>query len=113
VSRRKYSEEFRAEAVRRLKDCSNVSALARELGIRRKWLYEWREAARSPAKPARKVAVEDRQVTLLKDRIAELERLAGRLSAEVDFFKGALRRVEERRRKNVKTGGAASTSKLL
>lgn len=108
MSQKKYSDEFRAEAVRRLKDCANVTKLARELGIPRKWLYEWREAARAPAK---KVVVEDREKATLKQRIEELERLVGRQSAELDFFKGALRRVEERRQKSGSTGGAASTSR--
>lgn len=36
---RRYSKEFKLEALRRMESCRNVSALARELGIRRKFLY--------------------------------------------------------------------------
>jgi hypothetical protein len=47
----------------------------------------------------------------LRKRVAELEQLVGRQAAEIDFFKGALRRVEARRQNSGESGGAASTSK--
>jgi transposase-like protein len=40
----RYSVEFKREALRRMVSCRNVSALACELGIRRKFLYQWRAA---------------------------------------------------------------------
>ena len=104
----KYSPEFRAQALERLKNCDNVSRLARELKIPRKWLYLWRE--RTPGTPEISSA-EDPESERLRKRIAELEQLVGRQTAEIDFFKGALRRIEERRQKSDDTGGAASTSK--
>ena len=109
---RKYSDEFRQQALEQMKTCDNVTALARELGIARKWLYKWRDEALGrvheprtipPAKPA----VEDRE----RKHVAELERLVARQALEIDFFKGALQRVEERRRKREETSGTASTSK--
>jgi hypothetical protein len=57
------------------------------------------------------VSAEDRERERLRKRIAELEQLVGRQAAEIDFFEGALRRIEERRRKSDDNGGAASTSK--
>jgi len=44
-------------------------------------------------------------------RIAELERLVARQALELDFFKGALQRIEENRRKRGQTSGMPSTSK--
>jgi transposase-like protein len=113
VSRKKkYSEEFRAETLKKMEQCSNVSALARELGVRRKWLYQWRDEARAAARDAvSEVTVEDSEKAKLRGRVAELEQLVGRQTAELDCFKGALRRVEARRQQNGATGGAASTSK--
>lgn len=112
MSQKKYSDEFRAEALKRLEQSSNVSALARELGIRRKWLYRWRDQARLRARGvASETTVEDREKAKLERRIEELERLVGRQAAELDFFKGALRKVEARRRTRGGTGGAASTSR--
>ena len=104
----KYSPEFRAQALERLKSCDNVSGLARELKIPRKWLYVWRDRA---AGCADLPTAEDREREQLRKRVAELEQLVGREAAEIDFFKGALRRIEERRQINTGTGGAASTSK--
>ena len=114
---RKYSLEFRARALELLKSCSSVSGLARELGIRRKWLYEWRKQAQAKAAgrdggvvaPEPAEAAPDRESEALRERIAELERLVGRQAAEIDFFRSALRRVEERRQRSGGTGGAAST----
>lgn len=109
---RKFSEEFRRQALERMKTCNNVTALAREIGIRRKWLYEWRDQAtgrepegRSSGQPQQ--AVEDRE----RKRLAELERLVARQALEIDFFKGALQRIEENRRKREQTSATASTSK--
>lgn len=116
---RKYSMEFRARALELLKNCSSVTGLARELGIRRKWLYVWRNQARAKAGEAGEGAkvspaakeTPDREREALRKRIAELERLVGRQAAEIDFFRGALRRVEERRQPSGGTGGVASTRK--
>jgi transposase-like protein len=38
-----YSREFKLEAVRRMAEGVNVSALPRELPVKRKRLYAWRE----------------------------------------------------------------------
>jgi transposase-like protein len=102
-----------------LKSCSSVSGLARELGIRRKWLYKWRNQA--GAKPARTggdaksrapaEAVREPGNEALRQRVADLEGLVGRQTAEIEFFRGALRRVEERRQSRGETGGEASTRK--
>jgi transposase-like protein len=43
---RRFSREFKVAAVRRMLAGENVSALARELGVRRKYLYQWRDRFR-------------------------------------------------------------------
>ena len=116
---RKYSPAFRARALELLKSCSNVSELARELGIRRKWLYKWRNQARAKAGrsggdakfPAPAETVREPENGALRQRLADLERLVGRQTAEIDFFRRALRRVEDRRQSKGEPGGEASTSK--
>src|SRR5471032_1753987 len=44
---RLFSREYKLAALRRMLAGENVSALARELGIRRKYLYQWRERFRA------------------------------------------------------------------
>jgi transposase-like protein len=103
---RKYPPEFRRDALEKMKTCANVTQLARELGIRRKWLYQWKDdaAGGQPAPPAEADPKGERTVK-------DLEALVARQSLELDFFKGALQRIEEQRRKRVETSGPGSTSK--
>lgn len=103
---RKYSPEFRREAVEKMHVCANVTQLARELGIRRKWLYQWsRDAAGAVPEAAPPAEAK------LEHKIGELEALVARQSLELDFFKGAFERVEEQRRKRAQTSGPGSTSR--
>src|SRR5260370_35082008 len=44
---RLFSRDYKLAALRRMLAGENVSALARELGIRRKYLYQWRERFRA------------------------------------------------------------------
>jgi transposase-like protein len=99
-----------------MKTCANVTALARELGIRRKWLYKWAEeegagGAGQPAPIARSAEEVEKENERLKRKVAEMERLAGQQAAELDFFKGALRRIREVRQNSTNNGGTASTNK--
>jgi transposase-like protein len=44
---RRFSREYKLAALQRMLAGENVSALARELGIRRKYLYQWRDRFRA------------------------------------------------------------------
>lgn len=95
----KYSPEFKRNAVDRMMAGEGVTALAAELGIRRKFLYAWKEAGLgSGARAKPRIEAESdpraRQIAELQKQIAELERLAGQQSAELDFFAAALRNIE-------------------
>jgi transposase-like protein len=116
---KKYPPEFRREAVERMKTCVNVSQLARELGVRRKFLYLWKEQLSGVAKQSNKSGKADsaRPKTMhsteesLRRRVRELEALTARQSLELDFFKGALQRVEERRKKREQISEPESSTK--
>ena len=62
---RLFSRAYKLAALRRMLAGENVSALARELGIRRKYLYQWRdrfraggpEALRSRGRPTKAEAL--------------------------------------------------------
>jgi transposase-like protein len=110
--------EFKRAAVALMAPGVKVSALARELGVCRQRLYEWREALRlgddqlrRPGRPKRSVEPPAQADDLAgaQKRVAELERRLGQQQLELDFFKQALRQVEALRRPNNGPGATAST----
>lgn len=125
VERRRYGAEFKVAAVGRMAGCGNITALALELGVRRKFLYLWREQmvehgaaalAREPGRPkgaagSAASAPADRQSPASADkaRIAELERLLGRKQLEVEFFKQVFEHVKELPVNKSTNGATAST----
>jgi transposase-like protein len=106
------SPAFKAAAVRRMQAGESPSALARALKVRRKLLYEWREAVldgkplRTAGRP-RKQPHPDSPAEEAAKRVRELEQLVGQLALENCFFKGALRRIKELRQHNAEAGAAA------
>lgn len=135
---RRFSREFKVAAVRRMLVGENVSALARELGVRRKYLYQWRErfrlggaiALRSRGRPTKAEVLAMRPpggeapaagegfaagpvppdaLTKAQRRIAELERKIGQQQVDLDFFQQALRHVRGLRQRSGAPGGTAST----
>jgi transposase-like protein len=107
VGRPGYSAEFRRKAVERLKNCDNVEALARELGVHRRSLYYWRDEF---AKGKKAWADKTREAADRK-QILELKRLLAEKTLEVDFFRGALQKIETRRQNYRSSGATASTTK--
>ena len=113
--RRQFDREFKLMAIRRMDTAGNVEALAQELGIRRELLYKWRrkheaggaEALRNSGRP-RPTEVSAQMLTAER-RIAELERKVGEQALLIDFFKGALRRIEGTRQAVSGPGGTASS----
>lgn len=94
--------------MQRLETGASASALAAELGVKRKLLYDWQKAyrregvaglnrKRGPKPKGRGAgAPRDRKPTgdalaQAKARIAELERLVGQQQVDLDFFHRALR----------------------
>ena len=106
---RRYTKEFRRRAVERLQSCDNIVALSQELGVHRRLLYQWRdqseafESAESPPGSSRE--------STLRKEISQLQRVLAEKTLEVDFFKGALQKVEARRQKSGISGEKASTTK--
>jgi len=108
-SKRRYTKEFRRMAVERLKASDNVVALSRELGVHRRLLYKWRDDLEpcNPVEPVPGNSLESR----LRKEISQLRSVLADRVLELDFFKGALQKVEARRRNSIMTGEKASTTK--
>jgi transposase-like protein len=105
----RYPRAFRQMAVDRLRRCENVVVLSEELGVHRRLLYKWRKQL-EPVEPGAPPPADMREFTLGKE-ISQLKRLLAEKTQEVDFFKGALQKVEARRRNNGDTGARASTTR--
>jgi transposase-like protein len=100
---RVYSTAFKESVVLRIEAGERLAAVAAELGIRRKLLYDWRDAYRELGvaglnrkrgrKPGgeRSGARPGGELAEAKARIAELERVIGRQQVDLDFFRKALR----------------------
>ena len=105
----KYPKAFRKMALERLKSCQNVTELSAELGIHRTQLYKWRDQM-EPIEDGQNPPANSRERELRKE-IGELKRVLGGKALEVDFFKGALQKVEARRQNSSGSGAKASTTK--
>ena len=125
---RVFSREMKLAALRRMLAGENVSALARELKLRRKLLYAWRdnfraggpEALRTRGRPRKSAPVAlpgaspapapaMDELAKAKQHVAELERKIGQQQVDLDFFRQALRRVRGKRRPSDGPGATAST----
>lgn len=120
----RYDADLKRSAIRRMAAGENVSALARELGVRRVLLYRWRDQHQElgdlafRGKPGPRTAEEAAAIAAARDtrsgqipektvagsslvqaqqRIAELERKIGQQQLDLDFFKSALRHVKASR----------------
>lgn len=108
----RYTQEFKDQAIERLKGCNNVEALARELHVSRGILYLWRDKkeGRPPASKRPGPVVDSPAIAALKKEVVQLKVALAERALEADFFKGALERVEARRRNSGSTGEAGSTT---
>jgi predicted HAD superfamily phosphohydrolase len=114
--RLKYTKEFRAMALERMKACTNICALANELGIPRERLYQWSRKLEARELPQEwreewKGKRRDEEKLKLTEHLQQVKQLLAEKTLEVDFLKGALQRVEARRQEKGSSGGKRSTSK--
>ena len=116
--------EFKRAAVSRVASGEPVSAVASDLGIDRRRLYEWQgqvrqgglEALRGTGRP-RKGGLDGpplgsailNEGAAARRRIAELERKIGEQQADLDFFRQALRHVKARQQAAGVSGKPRST----
>ena len=105
----RYSNEFRRMCVERMKRCDDIVALAAELDIHRRLLYRWRDQLEPVDKGEWPPPQNSRESTLRKE-VSQLKRVLADKTVELDFFKGALQKVEARRRSSSGSGEQASTT---
>lgn len=118
-----FSREFKQSVALRILQGESVTALHHELQIKRSVLYRWRDAYRKdgaagferPVGRPLGMAAAPRATAspeaAAAQRIAELERKIGQQSLDLDFLRRAFKHVKESRRKNIVSGGTASTER--
>lgn len=107
LTQRKFTREFKVEALRQLAGGKSFAKLARELelheNVLRRWYREYQEQP-SGAFPGKGQG----RMRVGADREAELERKIGQLTLENDFLKKVLQQLEEQRLLSNAAGGARS-----
>jgi transposase len=110
VKRKRYSRKFQRMAVERMRSCENVGDLAQELGVTRRCLYKWR-AKLDLVGPGEEWARPNTHEGFYRKQAQQLKRLLAEKTLEVDFFRGALQKVEARRQRSGASGARASTTR--
>lgn len=104
-----YTPEFREMAVERMLTSADVTALAKELGVHRVTLYRWAKGRLHP--PVESYPDEDAEKRRLQAELKQTRQRLAEKIVELDFLKGALRRVEARRQQSASSGETTSTEK--
>ena len=105
LTQRKFTREFKLEAIRQLASGKSFAQLARQLELHENVLRRWqREFEKQPGRAFPGKGQGSQQL----DREAELERKIGQMTLENDFLKKALQRLEEQRLLGNVSGGARS-----
>jgi len=97
-------------AVERMRNSQNLGELAQGLGVTRRCLYKWR-AKLDQAGSGEESARPSTHEASYRKQAQQLKRLLAEKMLEVDFFKGALQKVEARRQRRGDSGEMASTTK--
>lgn len=107
-SRRKFSKEFKQEAVTRLNGGQSIAEVARALEVHPSELHRWRRESQEHGAQAFSGIGKKRAE---QSQVAELERKIGQQAMEIDFLKRALQHVEEQRLLRALNNGAPSTGR--
>ena len=94
-TRRKFTREFKEEAVRRLGLGVSVAEVSRACEVDPNVLHRWR---REIQEYGLKAFAGNGQRRADEPRVAELERKVGRQALEIDFLRRCLQHVEEQRK---------------
>ena len=106
LSRRKFTKEFKEEAVRRLELGASIAEVARACEVNPNVLHRWRRELRNYGANA---FSGEGQRRVEEGHLAELERKVGRQALEIDFLRRCLQHVEEQRKLQALTTRGSST----
>ena len=98
--------EFWQAAVARVKAGEHLAEVAEELGVDRRGLARWQERL-----DPEMLRTDRRREKALEREVEELKKALAEKVLVVDFLRGALHKVEARRRQSESAGGAECTTK--
>jgi transposase-like protein len=104
--RRKFTKEFKEEAVRRLGLGASIAEVARACEVSPNVLQRWRRELQDYGG---KAFAGNGQRRADESRVAELERKVGRQALEIDFLRRCLQNVEEQRKLQALDSRSSST----
>nr|WP_283950024.1 helix-turn-helix domain-containing protein [Agrobacterium tumefaciens] len=130
-------EDQKFAFLKRMEAGENVSKLAKEAGVSRERLYDWRDhlrlhgdlTSRRRGRPPRVVSIvagasplqpamiapspQEKSLTKVRRRVGELEQKVGQQQLDIDFFREALRHFEEAHRRSSAPGETASAARVI
>ena len=106
LSRRKFTKEFKEEAVRRLELGASLAEVARACEVNPNVLHRWRRELQDYGA---KAFAGSGQRRAEEQQVAELERKVGRQALEIDFLQRCLQHVGEQRKLQALTSRGSST----
>ena len=106
LSRRKFTKEFKAAAVRRLELGAALAEVARACEVNPNVLHRWRRELRDYGA---KAFAGNGQRRREEGQVADLERKVGRQAMEIDFLQRCLQHAEEARKLQALTTRPSST----
>jgi len=106
MSRRKFTKEFKEEAVRRLELGASLAEVARACEVNPNVLHRWKRELRDYGV---KAFAGNGQGRAEEQQVAQLERKVGRQALEIDFLRRCLQYVEEQRKLQALTTRGSST----
>jgi len=106
AGRRKFTKEFKEEAVRRLGLGVSLAEVARACEVNPNVLHRWRRELQDLGT---KAFAGNGQRRTDEGQVAELERKVGRQALEIDFLRRCLQHVEEQRKLQALDSRSSST----
>lgn len=107
MKKRQWTLEEKRQAVERMKSCGH-DKLAKEWKVERRQLYRWRAQLKGVDSG---LSQEWGSKKDLRRENRQMKELVATQALEIQFFKGALRKIEARRRQNSVSGGTAFTNR--
>lgn len=101
--------EIKRDALDRMRTTTNICKLSEELGIPRRTLYAWRDRELVRVEKLKQKPKTREQE--LEQEIAKVKRALAEATLDLDFFRGALQKIWDRRQQSSAVGEVASTTK--